>query len=130
MLHAIEMRDDFASRHIGPTPQDIDAMLETIGVPTLDDLLDRTIPASIRDDEPLALDPPLTEREAVETLRAMADRNRPLVSMIGMGYHGTVTPPVVLRNVLENPAWYTAYTPYQAEVSQAGWKLCSTSSRW
>ena len=118
MLRAIEMRDDFASRHIGPTPQDIDAMLETIGVPTLDDLLDRTIPASIRDDEPLALDPPLTEREAVETLRAMADRNRPLVSMIGMGYHGTVTPPVVLRNVLENPAWYTAYTPYQAEVSQ------------
>ena len=118
MLHAIEMRDDFASRHIGPTPQDVDAMLETIGVPTLDDLLDRTIPASIRDDEPLALDPPLTEREAVETLRAMADRNRPLVSMIGMGYHGTVTPPVVLRNVLENPAWYTAYTPYQAEVSQ------------
>ena len=130
MLHAIEMRDDFASRHIGPTPQDVDAMLETIGVPTLDDLLDRTIPASIRDDEPLALDPPLTEREAVETLRAMADRNRPLVSMIGMGYHGTVTPPVVLRNVLENPAWYTAYTPYQAEVSQGGWKPCSTSSRW
>ena len=118
MPHAIEMRDDFASRHIGPTPQDVDAMLETIGVSTLDDLLDRTIPASIRDDEPLALDPPLTERDAVETLRAMADRNRPLVSMIGMGYHGTVTPPVVLRNVLENPAWYTAYTPYQAEVSQ------------
>ena len=117
-LDAIEMRDDFATRHIGPTPQDVDAMLEVVGVPTLDDLLDRTIPASIRHDEPLALDPPLTEREAVETLRAMADRNRPLVSMIGMGYHGTITPPVILRNVLENPAWYTAYTPYQAEVSQ------------
>ena len=117
-LDTLDTPDDFASRHIGPTPQDVAAMLETIGVPTLDDLLDRTIPASIRDDEPLALDPPLTECEAVETLRAMADRNRPLVSMIGMGYHGTVTPPVVLRNVLENPAWYTAYTPYQAEVSQ------------
>ena len=117
-LDAIEMRDDFATRHIGPTPQDVDAMLEVVGVPTLQDLLDRTIPASIRDDEPLALDPPLTEREAVEMLRAMADRNRPLVSMIGMGYHGAVTPPVILRNVLENPAWYTAYTPYQAEVSQ------------
>ena len=117
-LDTLDTPDDFASRHIGPTPQDVAAMLETICVPTLDDLLDRTIPASIRDDEPLALDPPLTEREAVETLRAMADRNRPLVSMIGMGYHGTVTPPVVLRNVLENPAWYTAYTPYQAEVSQ------------
>ena len=117
-LDAIEMRDDFASRHIGPTPRDIEAMLEVIGVPTLDDLLGRTVPASIRHDEPLALDPALTEREAVEALRAMADRNRPLVSMIGMGYYGTVTPPVVLRNVLENPAWYTAYTPYQAEVSQ------------
>ena len=117
-LDVLEMRDDFASRHIGPTRQDVDAMLEAIGVPTLEDLLDRTIPASIRFDEPLVLDPALTEREAVETLRAMADRNRPLVSMIGMGYYGTVTPPVVLRNVLENPAWYTAYTPYQAEVSQ------------
>ena len=117
-LDAIEMRDDFASRHIGPTPRDIEAMLEVIGVPTLDELLGRTVPASIRHDEPLALDPALTEREAVEALRAMSDRNRPLVCMIGMGYYGTVTPPVVLRNVLENPAWYTAYTPYQAEVSQ------------
>ena len=117
-LDAVEMRDDFASRHIGPTPRDIEAMLEVIGVPTLDDLLDRTVPASIRHDERLALDPALTEREAVEALRAMSGRNRPLVSMIGMGYYGTVTPPVVLRNVLENPAWYTAYTPYQAEVSQ------------
>ena len=117
-LDALEMRDDFASRHIGPTRQDVEAMLEVIGVPTLEDFLDRTVPASIRHDEPLALDPALTEREAVETLRAMADRNRPLVSMIGMGYYGTVTPPVVLRNVFEDPAWYTAYTPYQAEVSQ------------
>ncbi len=117
-LDVLEMRDDFASRHIGPTPRDIEAMLEVVGVPTLEDLLDRTIPASIRHDEPLAVDPALTEREAVEALRAMADRNRPLVSLIGMGYYGTITPPVVLRNVLENPAWYTAYTPYQAEVSQ------------
>ena len=117
-LDAIEMRDDFASRHIGPTPRDIEAMLEVIGVPTLQDLLDRTIPASIRHDEPLDLDPALTEREAIDALRAMADRNLPLVSMIGIGYYGTVTPPVVLRNVLENPSWYTAYTPYQAEVSQ------------
>ena len=117
-LDAVEMRDDFATRHIGPTSQEVGAMLEVIGVSALDDLLDRCVPASIRDDEPLALDPALTEREAVEALRAMADRNRPLVSMIGMGYYGTVTPPVILRNVLENPGWYTAYTPYQAEVSQ------------
>ena len=117
-LDSIEMRDDFATRHIGPTLQDIGAMLEVIGVPTIEDLLDRTVPVSIRNDQPLGLDPALTEIEAVEALRAMAERNRPLVSMIGMGYYGTVTPPVVLRNVLENPAWYTAYTPYQAEVSQ------------
>jgi len=117
-LDVLEMRDDFASRHIGPSSRDIEAMLEVIGVPTLEDLLDRTIPVSIRHDEPLAIDPALTEREAVEALRTMAGRNRPLVSMIGMGYYGTITPPVVLRNVLENPAWYTAYTPYQAEVSQ------------
>ena len=117
-LAAIEMRDDFASRHIGPAPRDIEAMLRTIGVSSVDELLDRAVPASIRDDAPPALDPALTEREAVEALRAMAERNRPLVSMIGMGYYGTVTPAVVLRNVLESPGWYTAYTPYQAEVSQ------------
>ena len=117
-LDSIEMRDDFATRHIGPTLRDIGAMLEVIGVPTIEDLLDRTVPVSIRNDQPLELDPALTEHEVVEALRAMAGRNRPLVSMIGMGYYGTVTPPVVLRNVLENPAWYTAYTPYQAEVSQ------------
>ena len=117
-LDSIEMRDDFATRHIGPTLHDIGAMLEVIGVPTIADLLDRTVPVSIRNDQPLGLDPALTEIEAVEALRAMAERNRPLVSMIGMGYYGTITPPVVLRNVLENPAWYTAYTPYQAEVSQ------------
>ena len=117
-LAALEMSDDFATRHIGPTPRDVDEMLEVIGVATIEELLDRTVPAAIRDDEPLALDPALTESEAVQALRAMAGRNRLLVSMIGMGYYGTVTPPVVLRNVLENPGWYTAYTPYQAEVSQ------------
>ena len=117
-LGALEMRDDFATRHIGPTPRDVEAMLEVVGVPSLGELLARTVPVSIRDDAPLDLHQTLTEREAVEILRAMADRNRLLVSMIGMGYYGTITPPVVLRKVLENPGWYTAYTPYQAEVSQ------------
>ena len=112
------MRDDFATRHVGPNSRDVDAMLDVVGVRSIDDLIAQTVPASIRDREPLELDPALTEREALETLRAMAGRNRPLVSMIGMGYYATVTPPVLQRNVLENPGWYTAYTPYQAEVSQ------------
>ena len=117
-LGTLEMRDDFATRHIGPTSRDVDAMLDVVGVRSIDDLIAQTVPASIHDREPLELDPALTEREALETLRAMAGRNRPLVSMIGMGYYATVTPPVLQRNVLENPGWYTAYTPYQAEVSQ------------
>ena len=117
-LGTLEMRDDFATRHVGPTSRDVDAMLDVVGVRSIDDLIAKTVPASIRDREPLELDPALTEREALETLRAMAGRNRPLVSMIGMGYYATVTPPVLQRNVLENPGWYTAYTPYQAEVSQ------------
>ena len=112
------MCDDFATRHIGPTSRDVDAMLDVVGVRSIDDLIAQTVPVSIRDREPLELDPALTEREVLETLRAMAGRNRPLISMIGMGYYATVTPPVLLRNVLENPGWYTAYTPYQAEVSQ------------
>ena len=117
-LGELEMRDDFATRHVGPSAGDIAAMLEVVGVSSIDDLLAKTVPVSILDREPMDLAPALTEREALEALRAMAGRNRILVSMIGMGYYGTVTPPVLQRNVLENPGWYTAYTPYQAEVSQ------------
>ena len=117
-LAELEMRDDFATRHVGPSSEDIAAMLEVVGVSSIDDLLAKTVPVSIRDHQPLDLAPALTEHEALEALRAMASRNRVLVSMIGMGYYGTFTPPVLQRNVLENPGWYTAYTPYQAEVSQ------------
>ena len=117
-LAELEMRDDFATRHIGPSSLDVDAMLDVVGVDSIDDLLAQTVPVSIRDHEPLGLAPGITEREALDALRSMAGRNRILVSMIGMGYYGTVTPPVLQRNVLENPGWYTAYTPYQAEVSQ------------
>ena len=113
-LGELEMRDDFATRHVGPSAGDIGAMLEVVGVSSIDDLLAKTVPVSIRDSEPMDLAPALTEREALEALRAMASRNRILVPMIGMGYYGTVTPPVLQRNVLENPGWYTAYTPYQA----------------
>ena len=93
-------------------------MLATVGVESLDELVDRAVPEAIRDRTPLDLPTGLTEAEALARLRALADRNEVFTSLIGMGYSGTITPPVILRNVLENPAWYTAYTPYQPEISQ------------
>jgi glycine dehydrogenase len=108
----------FTRRHIGPSDADIAAMLEVIGVSTADDLLDQTMPSTIRSDTPLSLPGGVPETEALERLRTLAHRNRRVTSLIGMGYTGTTTPPVIARNVLENPAWYTAYTPYQPEISQ------------
>ncbi len=110
--------EKFADRHIGPSPDDVDRMLGALGVASLDDLLDQAVPASIRDDKPLEVEDALTEPEAIARLRSLADRNQVFTSLIGQGYHGTHTPGVILRNVLENPAWYTAYTPYQPEISQ------------
>ncbi|MEE2953435.1 MAG: aminomethyl-transferring glycine dehydrogenase [Pseudomonadota bacterium] len=110
---------DFANRrHIGPSPSEVAAMLELLGASSLDALIDETVPASIRQEAPLDFGPPMTERQALDALRATADKNKNLVSLIGQGYHGTITPPVIQRNILENPAWYTAYTPYQPEISQ------------
>jgi len=118
-LAALEHGMSFADRHIGPRPAELAAMLDVIGVGSLDELADRAIPSSIRDTE-LTMDipAPATEAEALAELRALAATNRPMVQMIGLGYHGTTTPPVIRRNVLESPAWYTAYTPYQPEISQ------------
>jgi glycine dehydrogenase len=107
----------FHQRHIGPDDSDIARMLEVIAAESLESMVDDTVPASIREDS-LDLPVPLSETDAVARLRALASRNLGVRSMIGMGYYGTVTPPVVARNVLEDPAWYTAYTPYQAEISQ------------
>ncbi|OJF93333.1 aminomethyl-transferring glycine dehydrogenase [Pararhizobium antarcticum] len=110
---------DFANRrHIGPSPSEMAAMLAVLGYESLDALIDDTVPPSIRQTEPLAWGPAMTEREALDTMRETANRNRKLVSLIGQGYYGTITPPVIQRNILENPAWYTAYTPYQPEISQ------------
>jgi glycine dehydrogenase len=109
--------EKFADRHIGPGPDDIEKMLATIGAASLDDLVAETIPASIIDtdlDLPLAL----SEGGAVARLRELASQNVVMTSLIGLGYHDTITPPVIQRNVLESPAWYTAYTPYQPEISQ------------
>jgi glycine dehydrogenase len=110
---------DFANRrHIGPSPAEMAEMLEVVGAPSLDALIDRIVPEGIRQSEPLDWGPPLSEQAMLNRLRRTAAKNCVLVSMIGQGYHGTVTPPVIQRNILENPAWYTAYTPYQPEISQ------------
>ena len=109
---------DFVHRHIGPTADDLERITATIGVESLGQLLDEAVPAGIRERLPLALAAPRSEVEVLRELRALADRNVVMTSLIGAGYTGTVTPPVIARNVLENPAWYTAYTPYQPEISQ------------
>ena len=107
----------FADRHIGPRPDDVDKMLATIGAASLDDLVAETIPSSILDTD-LDLPPALSEGQTIERLRDLASKNVVMTSLIGLGYHDTITPPVIQRNVLESPAWYTAYTPYQPEISQ------------
>ncbi|WP_375229850.1 aminomethyl-transferring glycine dehydrogenase [Roseobacter sp. S98] len=110
---------DFANRrHIGPSPDEMAGMLETVGADSLEALIDDTVPAAIRQKEPLDFGKPKSEREVLEHMRRTAGKNRVLTSLIGQGYHGTVTPPAIQRNILENPAWYTAYTPYQPEISQ------------
>lgn len=107
----------FQDRHIGPRVSDVEKMLATIGATSLDDLIDQTVPGSILDTE-LNLPDALTEPEVVARLQELAGLNQVLTSLIGLGYHDTIMPPVIQRNVLENPAWYTAYTPYQPEISQ------------
>jgi glycine dehydrogenase len=116
-LAALDREDDFSRRHIGPGDADIAEMLAVVGAASLDDLIDRTLPAAIRSAAP-TLPPPLSEAGVLAELRELAARNIVRKSLIGRGYHGTHTPPVILRNVLENPGWYTAYTPYQAEIAQ------------
>lgn len=111
-------RAAFADRHIGPSPADRDRMLAAIGYSGAEALIDEAVPAAIRTARPLDLPPALSETAALDRLRELAARNTVLTSMIGLGYHGTVTPGVIMRNVLENPGWYTAYTPYQPEISQ------------
>jgi len=108
----------FADRHLGPRPEDLEAMLAALGVSTLRELVDQAVPKGIRADEPLRLPAASSEPAVLALLRELAGRNQVLTSLIGTGYHSTHTPGVIQRNVLENPAWYTAYTPYQPEISQ------------
>jgi glycine dehydrogenase len=114
----LQPSDQFVPRHIGPSDDEIAAMLHTLGLRSLDELVDQTVPAAIRLKQPLKLDPPRGEFESLAELREYARQNRVMRSMIGMGYYDCITPPVIQRNVLENPGWYTQYTPYQAEISQ------------
>ncbi|OIQ39566.1 MAG: glycine dehydrogenase (aminomethyl-transferring) [Roseobacter sp. MedPE-SWde] len=110
---------DFANRrHIGPSPEEMEEMLAVVGAESLEALIDDTVPASIRQSAALEFGRPLSERELLFHMRQVADKNQVMTSLIGQGYHGTVTPPAIQRNILENPAWYTAYTPYQPEISQ------------
>ncbi len=119
-LAELQRGTPFSERHIGPRPAELDRMLGAIGVGSLDELTDSAVPASIRDVEPVpsSLPPAAGETEVLAELRALAARNTVTVPMLGLGYAGTITPPAIRRNVVENPAWYTAYTPYQPEISQ------------
>jgi glycine dehydrogenase len=111
-------QDEFAERHIGPRPADLADMLRVVRAASLDELIDETVPAAIRTARPLELAPPLSEYDVLCELRRLGGRNRPVHAYIGMGYAEAILPPVIQRNILENPGWYTAYTPYQAEISQ------------
>jgi glycine dehydrogenase len=116
--YPLEHPDRFVRRHIGPDEQEVTEMLRTVGAASLDELIEQTIPKTIRVRKPLNLPPAKTEFELLELAQSLAARNDPWRSFLGMGYSDCVTPPVIQRNVLENPGWYTQYTPYQAEVSQ------------
>ncbi|HEY8114556.1 MAG TPA: aminomethyl-transferring glycine dehydrogenase [Actinomycetes bacterium] len=117
-LRELEQAQPFAMRHIGPSADEQAKMLAHVGFSSLDDLTAAAVPTGIMVREPLDLPSAATEAEALDELRSLAGHNRRLTQMIGIGYHDTITPPVILRNVLENPGWYTAYTPYQPEISQ------------
>jgi glycine dehydrogenase len=117
-LRALEHHDAFLERHIGPNDAEIAHMLRVVGHDSLEALTDAIVPGSIKSAAPLALPAPVSEVEAIAQIRAIAAKNQVFKSFIGQGYYGTHTPNVILRNILENPAWYTAYTPYQAEISQ------------
>src|SRR6266513_1546744 len=120
-MHSRETKtdsDSFARRHIGPMDDEVAAMLRELGFEGLDGLIHATVPKNIRLDRPLNLPDAKSEREALAELRAMAKKNTVAKSFIGAGYNDCITPPVIQRNILEKPGWYTAYTPYQAELAQ------------
>ena len=134
MRASIPRPERFTYRHIGPRPEDIDDMVQGLGYASLDSLIDAVVPDDIRLSRKLALPKGRTERDVLRALRALAGQNEIFRSYLGMGYYGTFTPQVIQRNILENPGWYTAYTPYQAEIRASSdaypspWTMSSMSS--
>src|SRR3954463_7644519 len=108
----------FSSRHIGPRAADISVMLSALGLSSLEELVAKALPPGLHSEKPLDLPPARTEEQLLTRARELAGKNQIFKNYIGMGYYGTITPTVILRNIMENPGWYTAYTPYQAEISQ------------
>ena len=117
-LSQLQEPNPFLRRHLGPDAQEQQAMLDALGVASRSELIEQTVPPGIRFNRPLDLPPALDEQAALAKLAGYAAQNQLWTSLIGMGYHATITPTVILRNVLENPGWYTAYTPYQPEIAQ------------
>ena len=114
----LEWGDGFLRRHLGPSDRETVEMLELVGYDSLEALAAAAVPDAIKLEKPLDIGEPRGEFEVLRELKATAEKNEVFRSAIGMGYHGTITPPVILRNVMENPGWYTQYTPYQAEIAQ------------
>src|SRR6056297_2176934 len=114
----MKLIEKFKLRHIGPRPEEIGPMLDKIGVGSINELMDQAVPKSIRSKKPLNLSAPMSEQQYAEYVSKIARKNKVYRSFIGMGYYETVMPAVIRRNILENPGWYTSYTPYQAEISQ------------
>ena len=117
-LAELENANEFQARHLGPWDEEQAQMLNVIGVASREALMEGIVPASIRRTAPMDLPAPVTEAQALAELKTIAQQNKVMRNFIGQGYYGTHIPGVILRNILENPAWYTAYTPYQAEISQ------------
>ena len=117
-LESLQHQNEFIGRHIGPDAESINRMLHELGLDSLERLVEKTVPAAIALDEPLSLPAAMNEDTALTALKQLAGKNQHSRSFIGLGYYDTLIPNVILRNVLENPGWYTAYTPYQPEISQ------------
>ena len=129
MPTSIDRPPDFLARHLGPSPAELRAMLDSVGCATLDELVDEAVPSAIRHRAPLQLPDAAAEEELIGRLREIAAQNEVWRSYLGMGYSGTVTPGVIRRNILENPGWYTQYNPPTRPRSRRGASRCSSTSR-